>query len=170
MYKLVLSPRRYSVLLHASYILDKRTVVMILSNGMEEDSPHKFCLEAMRVQRAFELEKAYKVFGVRQLYTMNQSMYHMDYELVTTKLQLMLAVSPFTHFYHMNNGDQRLFTMCQKLNTKAKRLVYKPKGKVSWEHKLSDDEITRKLTAIERMVTVRKELLAYDMTREYVQR
>jgi hypothetical protein len=143
---------------------------MTITNGMEEESPYKLCLEAMKVQRTFELEKAYKVFGVRQLYTMNQSIYHIDYELVTMKLQLLLAVSPFTHFYFMNNGDQRLFTICQKLNTKAEKLVYKPKGKVSWEYKLNDEEIERKLTAIERMVTVRKELLAYEMTKEYVQR
>jgi hypothetical protein len=137
---------------------------------MEEDSPYKFCLEAMTIQRTFELEKAYKIFGVRQLYTMNQSVYHLDYELITLKLQLLLAVSPFTHFYYMNNGDQRLFQICQAVSTDAKKLVYKPKGKVSWERKLTEDEIDRKLNAIERMTTVRKELLAYELVTEYVQR
>ncbi len=170
MYKLVLSPRRHSALLHASHILDGKTEIMFIANGMEEDSPYKFCLEAMTIQRQFELEKAHKEFGVRKLYTMNQSIYHIDYELVTIKLQLLLTVSPFTHFYFMNNGDQRLFHICQSINCQAKKLVYKPKGKVSWEHKLNEEEIERKLNAIERMTTIRKELLAYELTTEYVQR
>ena len=170
MYKLVLSPRRYSAILHASHVLDSKTVMMIIANGMEEDSPYKFCLEAMTIQRKFELEKAHKIFGVKQLYTMNQSVYHLDYDLITLKLQLLLAVSPFTHFYFMNNGDQRMFQICQAVNTNAKKLVYKPKGKVSWAHTLNEEDIETKLNAIERMTTVRKELLAYDLTTEYVQR
>lgn len=170
MYKLVLSPRRYSAILHASHVLDNKTVMIILANGMEEETPYEFCLESMRIQRKFELEKAYKKFGVKQLYTMNQSVYHFDYELITLKLQLLLAVSPFTHFYFMNNGDQRLFQICQAISTNAKKLVYKPKGKVKWAHTLTEDEIERKLNAIERMTTVRKELLAYELTTEYVQR
>jgi hypothetical protein len=144
--------------------------MMIISNGMEERSPYKFCLEAMRTQRKFELEKSFKEFGVRQLYTLNQSVYHIDYELVAMKLQLMLVVSPFTHFYYMNNGDQRLFQICQSVGGNAKKLVYKPKGKVKWEYKLNEDEMERKLNAIERMVTIRKELLAHELTTEYVQR
>lgn len=170
MYKLVLSPRRHSALLHASHVLDKKTEIIFIANGMEENSPYKFCLEAMTIQRQFELEKAYKEFGVRKLYTMNQSIYHIDYELVTIKLQLLLTVNPFTHFYFMNNGDQRMYQICQAINCNAKKLVYKPKGKVSWKHRLAEDEIERKLNAIERMVTVRKELLYHDLTEEYVQR
>lgn len=170
MYKLVLSPRRYSALLHASHVLDDRTVMMTITDGMEEDSPYKFCLDAMRTQRKFELEKSFKEFGVRQLYTLNQSLYHIDYELVTIKLQLLLHVSPFTHFYFMNNGDQRLFQICQSMQCAAKKLVYKPKGKMSWEYKLDEEEMNRKLNAIEKMTTIRKELLAHELTTEYVQR
>jgi hypothetical protein len=170
MYKLVLSPRRYSAILHASHVLDGKTEIITIGNGMEENSPYKFCLEAMNIQRKFELEKAFKEFGVRKLYTMNQSMYHINYELVTIKLQLLLTVNPFTHFYFMNNGDQRLYQICQAINCGAKKLVYKPKGKVSWKHKLTEEELERKLNAIERMVTVRKELLYHDLVEEYVQR
>lgn len=170
MYKLVLAPRRYSAILHASHVLDNKTVMMIIANGMEEDTPYKFCLEATMIQRKFELEKAHREFGVKQLYTMNQSVYHLDYDLITLKLQLLLALSPFTHFYFMNNGDQRLYQICQAVNSNAKKLVYKPKGKVSWAHRLTEDEMERKLNAIERMTTVRKELLAYELTTEYVQR
>ena len=170
MYKLVLSPRRYSALMHASHVLDNRTVMMIIGNGMDEYTPYKLCHEAMQIQRKFELEKAYKEFGVRQLHVMNQSLYHIDYELVTIKLQLLLSVTPFTHFYFMNNGDQRLFQICQAVHGDAKKLVYKAKGKVSWQYKLDEDEMERKLNAIERMTTVRKELLAHEVTTEYVQR
>jgi hypothetical protein len=170
MYKLVLSPRRYSAVLHASHVLDKGTELVILSNGMDEETPYRFCLEAMKIQRQFELEKAYKEFGVRQLYTMNQSMYHVDYELIAVKLQLLLVIKPYTHFYFLNNGDQRLLQICQAVNCSAKKLVYKPKGKVRWEHTLTDDEMDRKLAAIERMTTVRKELLAYQLEVEYVQK
>jgi hypothetical protein len=48
--------------------------------------------------------------------------------------------------------------------------VYKPKGKMSWEYKLDEDEMERKLNAIEKMTTIRKELLAHELTTEYVQR
>ena len=68
MYKLILSPRRYSAVMYASHVLDNRSVVVVISSGFEEDTSYtELCMSAMREQRRFEVEKAYKIFGVRQL-------------------------------------------------------------------------------------------------------
>ena len=67
MYKLIISPLRYSAIVHASHLLDKRSVVITIANGMEESNIYELCFEAKRIQKRFEVEKAYKVFGVRQL-------------------------------------------------------------------------------------------------------
>lgn len=170
MYKLVVSPKRHSAIMHASHILDYRTEVIVLSDGMEEYTPYPFCRDALRVQRRFELEKAFKVLGVRNMYLTNQDMNRMDYELIAIKLQLLITTQPFTHFYYTQNGDQRLTRIFNAVSGNVEKLVYKPKGKVSWAHKLSIDEMERKLNAIEKMATIRRELLAHELTTEYVQR
>lgn len=170
MYKLVVSPQRYSAIMYASSILDDRTVVMVISDGMEESNRFNLCRDALRVQRRFELEKSYKEFSVRQLYTLNQDMFNIDYELVTMKLTLMLTLSPFTHFYFMKNGDQRLYTICHKMQNVKNKLVYAQHGKVSWKLKLNDVSMERKLNAIERLITAREEILYHDLSIEYIQR
>ena len=172
MYKLVISPKRTSALMHASHLLDNRTVVMIISDGYEEETPYEFCMEAKAVQRRFELEKGYKVFGVRQLYAMNQNWYDIDYELLAVKLQLMLSTSPFTHMYFQKNGDQRLYTICNTVRGSGIKLEYSDKFKKGWEYTLNEDEIERKLNAIERFVTIRRNLLysKQDIQKEWVQR
>lgn len=170
MYKLVVSPKRYSALLHASHLLDYKSVVIVISDGMEEYTPYPFCREALRIQKKFELEKAFKVMGVSKLYMMNQDMNDINYEIVAIKLQLLIATQPFTHLYYINNGDQRLVTVCNAIKGNIEKLVYKPKGKEKWLYTLSPDELELKLTAIEKMVTIRRELLAYSMENEYVQK
>lgn len=171
MYKLVISPKRTSALMYASHILDNRTVLMVISDGFEEETPYEICFEAKAVQRKFELEKGYKVFGIRQLYAMNQSWFDIDYELVTVKLQLLLATSPFTHMYYLKNGDQRLYTICQKVQGPEIKLEYSNKFKKGWEYTLNEEQIEKKLTAIERFVTVRRNLLysKQDLEKEWVQ-
>lgn len=171
MYKLVISPKRTSAILYASHILDNRTVVLVVSDGYEEDTPYDLCLAAKKVQRQFELEKGYKVFGIRQLYAMNQQWYDIDYELVATKLQLLCAVTPFTHLYYQKNGDQRLYTICQMIRGPENKLVYSDKYQKGWEYTLNDEEIERKLDAIERFVLVRRNLLYSNqqIDKEWVQ-
>jgi len=170
MYKLIVSPQRHSAILHASHIIDNKSVVVVLSDGMEEYTPYPFSRDALRVQRRFELEKAFKVMGVRNMYTVNQNWYDIDYELVAIKLQLLITTQPFTHFYYMRNGDQRLIAIANAVMGDVEKRAYKPKGKHKWAHKLSEEEMETKLNAIEKMVTVRRELLAHDLTTEYVQR
>lgn len=170
MYKLIVSPQRHSAIMHASHIVDNRSVVLVISNGMEEYTPYPFSREALRVQRQFELEKAFKVMGVRQMYTMNQDMNNIDYEIVAIKIQLLVTTQPFTHYYYMINGDQRLTTISNAIIGDVEKRAYKAKGKQKWAHRLEEDEIERKLDAIEKMVTVRRELLAHDLATEYVQR
>lgn len=172
MYKLVISPKRTSAIMYASHILDNRTVVLVISDGYEEETPYELCIQAKRVQRQFELEKGYKIFNVRQLYTMNQNWYDIDYELVATKLQLLCAVSPFTHMYYQKNGDQRLYTICKMIRGPENKLEYADKFKKGWEYTLDGDEIERKLNAIERFVLIRRNLLYSNqqVDKEWVQR
>lgn len=169
MSKLVLSPRRYSAIMHASSILEGATVIVV-SDGMEEESPYRFCWRAMQVQREFEIEKAYKIFGVRQLYMMKQHWYDIDYELLAVKLQLMVSVAPFKTLYFTHDGDQRLHTVCTAINGVEKK-VYTHKPRRMWEVELGEETLGRKLDAIEKFVTCRQELLTmYDVHLEYIQR
>ena len=167
MYKLILSPRRYSAVMYASHVLDNRSVVVVISNGFEEDTKYTdLCMSAMREQRRFEVEKAYKIFGVRQLYHFNQTWRKMSYEFIATKLQLLLAVSPFTHFYYMDNGDQRLLSICRAVSGVEDKLVYKKNGKDFYE--LSTEELTRKVQAINKFVTVRGLITDPSIHKEYI--
>jgi LmbE family N-acetylglucosaminyl deacetylase len=156
--------------MHASHIIDNKSVVVVVANGMEEYTPYPFSREALRIQRKFELEKAFKILGVRQMYTLNQDLNNIDYELIAIKLQLLTATQPFTHLFYMINGDQRLVNISNAIIGNVEKRIYKPKGKEKWAHRLDENEIERKLDAIEKMVTVRRELLAHDLTKEYVQR
>lgn len=171
MYKLVISPKRTSALMHASHVLDNRTVVMVIADGMEEFTQYEICFEAKKVQRRFEVEKGYKKFSIRQLYMMNQKWYDIDYELLAVKLQLLCAITPFTHIYYMRNGDQRLYTICQKIIAEGKKLEYSDKFKKGWGYDLKEEELTRKLDAIERFYTNRRELLySPNLNKEFIQR
>jgi len=155
--------------MHAASVLEGSTVVVV-SDGMEEESPYQFSREAMRAQRLFEIEKAYKVFGVRQLYTMNQDWYDIDYELLAVKLQVIVTVAPFKTLYFTHDGDQRLLTVCRAVQRVEKK-VYTYKPKRMWEVQLGTKTLGKKLDAIEKFVTCRRELLtAYDMHLEYIQR
>ena len=167
MYKLVLSQRRFSAVLHASHVLDNKTVVVVISDGFEEETKYTgLCLRAMKEQRRFEVEKAYKVFGIRQLYHFNQAWRHINYEFITTKLQLLLAVSPFTHFFYKENGDNRLLTICRKVAGVEKRLVYKTVGESFYN--LDVEEYNRKVQAISKFVTMDSLIRQSYLDREYI--
>ena len=159
MYKLIISPRRYDAILHASHLLDNRSVIITLSNGMEEPNIQDLCWEARKTQKRFEVEKAYKIFGVRQLYCFDQSYNNIDYQFVLMKLQLMTAVSPFTHLCYRDLEDPVLMEIFHKTKGVSDRIVYtnEPVGALVYE--LNDEEIERKLDAIQRMSTIRRNLL-----------
>ena len=166
MYKLILSPQRFSALLYASHILDNRTVVMVLSDGYDETTKYgNFCMEALAIQRKFELEKAYKVFKVRQLYHLNQYYKKMDYDRILVQLQLLLATSPFTHFYFYVDGDDTLNKICRTVKKVDKKIMYSMNnlidGVVAEEHRLTDEEYNRKAAAATKMITIRDYLMNY---------
>jgi hypothetical protein len=170
MYKLVLSPRRYSAVIGASCILEN-SVVIIVADGMEEQTPYRFCRDALRVQREFEIEKAYKVFGVRQLFMMRQNWFDIDYELLAVKLQLMLSTQPFTHLYYSHDEDQRLLTICRALQGGAQKLRYTNSPRRMWEIKPGATTFGKKMDAVEKFITIRKELLYnHKMNREFIER
>lgn len=171
MYKLIISPRRYDAILHASHLLDNRSVIITLSNGMEEPNIQELCLEARKTQKRFEVEKAYKVFDVRQLYCFEQYYDGIDYQFVLMKLQLMTAVTPFTHLCYRQLEDRMLMEIFGKVKGVENRIVYTDDSEGSLVYKLSDEEIERKLDAIQRMPTVRRQLLyKQDLNLEYLKR
>lgn len=171
MYKLIISPRRYDAILHASHLLDNRSVLVTLSDGMEEPNIQELCWDARKTQKRFEVEKAYKIFGIRQLYCFEQSYNNIDYQFVLMKLQLMTAVSPFTHLCYRQLEDRMLIEIFEKTRGVENRIVYtdNPQGALVYE--LNDEEIERKLDAIQRMPTVRRQLLyKQDHNLEYLKR
>ncbi len=171
MYKLIISPRRYDAILHASHLLDNRSVIITLSNGMEEPNIQELCLEARKTQKRFEVEKAYKVFDVRQLYCFEQYYDGIDYQFVLMKLQLMTAVTPFTHLCYRQLEDRMLMEIFGKVKGVENRIVYTDDSEGSLVYKLSDEEIERKLDAIQRMPTIRRQLLyKQDLNLEYLKR
>lgn len=171
MYKLIISPRRYDAILHGSHLLDNRSVVITLSNGMEEPNIQELCLEARKIQKRFEVEKAYKIFNVRQLYCFEQYYDGIDYQFVLMKLQLMTAVSPFTHLCYREVKDRMLMEICGKVKGVDNRIIYTDDQEKTLVYKLSDEEMERKLNAIQRMPTIRRQLLyKQDHDLEYLKR
>jgi len=171
MYKLLISETRYDAILYASHLLDNRCVVIVMSDGMEEANVYDLCREVLRIQRKFEVEKAYKIFGVRQLYCFNQDMHNVDYQFILLKLQLMLTVTPFTHLCYTKN-DANLTNIYEGVVGVKDRIIYlkEPVDK-SLIYKLNDEEIERKLDAIQRMSTIRTKLLyGNNFNKEYLQR
>ena len=171
MYKLIISETRYDAILYASHLLDNRSVLITIADGMDEPNPYKFCWDAMREQRKFEVDKAYKQFRVRQLYCFNQMLDSIDYQFVLVKLQLMLAVSPFTHLCHPD-GHGKLNKIYESVTGPRESVIYlrDPINK-SFTYELTDEEMGRKLEAIHRMVTVRNMLLSHaSLDKEYIKR
>lgn len=159
MYKLIISPLRYSAIVHASHLLDNRSVLITLADGMEEPNIYELCLDAKRTQKRFEVEKAYKIFGIRQLYCFNQNMNNIDYEFVLLKLNLMLAITPFTHLCYEDLEDPLLIEIFKQVGEGTNKVVYTSDPENSLSYELNDEEIERKLDAIQRMPTIRKKLL-----------
>ena len=171
MYKLIISPTRYDAIVHASHLLDNRSVVMTISNGLEEPNIYELCLEAKKIQKRFEVEKAYKIFRVRQLYCFDQNYNAIDYQFVIMKLQLMLGITPFTHMCYLGTTDPMLLEIFEKVSGVENRIVYTDDATKSLEYKLDDKEIELKLDAIGRMPTIRKKLLYRPILHiEYIQR
>ena len=171
MYKLIISPLRYSAIVHASHLLDKRSVVITIANGMEESNIYELCFEAKRIQKRFEVEKAYKVFGVRQLYCFNQYIYNIDYEFVLLKLQLMLAVSQFTHICYEEYEDRDLIEVIRGVVGRANTIIYTSDSENTLTYELNEEEIECKLQAVQRMPTIRKHLLYMQEPHlEYIKR
>lgn len=171
MYKLVLSEARYDAILYASHLLDYRSVVITISDGMEEDNIYSLCRRALEIQKKFEVEKAYKKFGIRQLYCFNQDMYKPDYQFILLKLQLMLTVTPYTHLCFPEE-NRTLANICEEIIGAKNKIIYlkHPAGN-SLTYTLNDEEIQRKLSAIERMPTIRTKLLSHNNFREeYIKR
>lgn len=171
MYKLILSETRYDAILYASHLLDNRSSVITISDGMEEDNIYSLCRRALEIQKKFEVEKAYKKFRVRQLYCFNQDMNNVDYQFVLLKLQLMLTVTPYTHLC-FPEGDRVLADIYESVIGAKSRIVYlkEPTNK-SLIYELNDEEVERKLNAIERMPTIRTKLLSYnEFKKEYIKR
>lgn len=167
MYKLVVSPQRYSALLYASHILDDRTVMVVLSNGYEEETRYKnFCMEALTTQRKFEIHKAYKVFKVRQLYHLGLNYNKLDYEKITVQLQLLLALSSFTHLYIYGNSDKNLYNICKALKRVENKVIYSTNNIIEKKEAeatiLSSDQYLRKVNAAGRMITIKEYLLNYE--------
>jgi hypothetical protein len=175
----------YSALLHASHILDRRSVVVILYNGDEEKTKYpNLCREALRVQRKFEIEKAYKIYNVRHIHTMNMLHNRLDYELIATMLQMMIAAQGFTHLYYYLSKDLVLCEMFKAL-IRVKKIAYnhhhlgsktacseinllfldETQGLDVWKaahHILHDAEYDKKVGACKKMVTIDNYLLSYD--------
>ena len=171
MYKLIISPLRYSAVVYASHLLDNRSVLITIANGLEEPNIYELCLEAKRIQKRFEVEKAYKIFGIRQLYCFNQDMHKIDYQFVLLKLNLMLSITPFTHICYEDSEDRALTEIIEKVGKKANRIVYTSDPINSLAYELTDEEIERKLDAVQRMPTIRKKLLyMQEPNIEYIRR
>jgi hypothetical protein len=171
MYKLIISNTRYDAIIDASHLLDGRSVVITISDGAEESNVYGLCLRALTEQRKFEVEKAYKLFDIRQLYCFNQNLNNVDYQFVLVKLQLMLTVTPFTHICY-SETDKQLLDIYEGLIGDRSRIIYlkEPTNK-SLIYKLSDEEIGRKLEAIEKMTTIRTKLLYKNQfENEYLKR
>ena len=171
MYKLIVSENRYDALLYASHMLDNRSVLITISDGMDELNKYGLCWEALKIQKKFEVEKAYKIFGIRQLYCFNQSIHNIDYQFVLVKLQLMLTVSPFTHLCFLER-DSKLSDIYNGVIGGMDRIIYlEGKTDDSLVYTLNDEELERKLNAIEKMATIREQLLyTNDYNREYIKR
>jgi hypothetical protein len=133
---------------------------------MEERNIFSLCRRALEIQKKFEVEKAYKKFGVRQLYCFNQDMNKPDYQFILLKLQLMLTVTPYTHLC-FSETNRILADICDKVTGAKSRIIYlkKPMEK-ALTYELNDEEVERKLNAIERMPTIRTELLSHNNFRE----
>ena len=171
MYKLIISPLRYSAIVNASHLLDNKSVLITIANGMEEPNIYELCLDAKRVQKRFEVEKAYKIFGIRQLYCFNQDMNNIDYEFVLLKLNLMLTITPFTHMCYEDFEDRLLVEILEKVGEGANKIIYTKDPTNSLAYELTDEEIERKLNAIQRMPTIRKKLLyIQEPNIEYIRR
>ena len=166
-----MSETRYGAILHASHLLDNRSAVITLSDGMEEDNIFNLYRKALEIQKKFEVEKAYKKFGIRQLYCFNQNIHKPDYQFILIKLQLMLTVTPYTHLCFPED-NRTLANICEELIGAKDRIIYlrAPTYK-SLTYTLNDEEVEKKLSAIERMVTVRSKLLSHNNFREeYIKR
>lgn len=138
---------------------------------MEEDNIYNLCRDALRIQKKFEIEKAYKTFGIRQLYCFNQDMHKLDYQFVLLKLQLMLTVTPFTHLCYADNNKSLVSIYDSIIGAKDKIVYLKKPTNKSLTYKLNDEEIERKLDAIQRMPTIRTKLLySNDINKEYLKR
>ena len=171
MYKLLISETRYDAILYASHLLDNRSVVITISDGMEEANVYDLCREVLRMQRKFEVEKAYKIFGIRQLYCFNQDMNRVDYQFILLKLQLMLTVTPFTHLCYADDNKMLVNIYDGLLGIKDKIVYLKEPTNKSLTYELNDEEIERKLDAIQRMSTIRTKLLYNNnFNKEYLQR
>jgi hypothetical protein len=182
--KLIVSPHRYSALLHASHILDRNSVVVILYNGDEERTKYPdLCREALRVQRKFEIEKAYKIYNVRHIHTMNMLHNRLDYELIATMLQMMIAAQGFTHLYYYLSKDPALCEIFRAL-IRTKKIAYSPDQMgcdtacsdiniifledvqgldtlSASRHILHDAAYDKKVGACKKMVTIDNYLLSY---------
>ena len=171
MYKLIVSETRYDAIMYASHLLDGRSVVITISDGMEEDNIYSLCREALRVQKKFEVEKAYKKFGVRQLYCFNQDMHSIDYQFILLKLQLMCTVTPFTHLCY-NDSNRTLNDIYDNILGARNKIIYlKESDYKALTYELNEKEIERKLDAIERMATIRSKLLYNNnFNKEYLRR
>ena len=171
MYKLIISPFRYSAIVHASHLLDNKSVLITIANGMEEPNIYELCLDARTTQKKFEVEKAYKIFGIRQLYCFNQNMNNIDYEFILMKLNLMLTITPFTHLCYEDLEDSLLVEIFKQVGEGTNRVVYTNDPENSLAYELTDEEIERKLNAIQRMPTIRKKLLyMQEPNIEYIKR
>lgn len=171
MYKLIISPLRYSAIVHASHLLDNKSVLITVANGLEEPNIYELCLDAKKTQKRFEVEKAYKIFGIRQLYCFNQDMNNIDYEFVLLKLNLMLTITPFTHVCYEDSKDRILTDVFEKTAGATNKIVYTDDPDSSLAYELTDEEIERKLDAIQRMPTIRKKLLYLQEPHiEYIKR
>lgn len=171
MYKLIISPLRYSALVHASHLLDNKSVLITVANGMEEPNIYELCLEAKRIQKRFEVEKAYKIFGIRQLYCFNQDMSNIDYQFVLLKLTLMLTITPFTHICYEDTEDRMLADIFKKVGGETNKIIYTDDSTNSLAYELNSDQIELKLDAIQRMPSIRKKLLyIQDPNLEYLRR
>jgi hypothetical protein len=138
---------------------------------MEEPNIYELCLDAKRTQKRFEVEKAYKIFGIRQLYCFNQDMNNIDYEFILMKLNLMLTITPFTHVCYEDFEDRALTDIFEKTAGAANKIIYTSDPENSLAYELTDEEIERKLDAIQKMSTIRKKLLYMQEPHiEYIQR
>ena len=145
---LILSTERYTAIQYASSVLTKNSIVVILSDGTNEQTFfNRLCPEALAVQYKFEVEKAYKMFEVRKVY---YEAPRMDKLLVL--LQLLVTINGVKNLYYPCFLDEDIKKLCRSLKGDFKLIRYG--DATGCEKQLSALLFDLKIRATQRFVTV----------------